>query len=100
MVVHTVFFWLKDGSGANSRQQLTNDCLAMLGKIPGVRHIWAGPPAPTPKREVIDSSYDVGLTVVFDDMAGHDVYQEHPLHKEFLARHKPTWKRLQVYDIQ
>lgn len=37
-------------------------------------------------REVVDNSYVVGLTVILDDTAGHDVYQEHPLHKDFGAR--------------
>jgi hypothetical protein len=51
-------------------------------------------------REVVDNSYDVGLSVVMDDAAGHDVYQEHPLHKEFIARNKPNWKRVQIYDFR
>ena len=99
MLVHTVFFWLKDSSPAGERQRLVESCLQLLGKIPTVRQIWAGPPAATPIREVIDASYDVGLTVVLDDLAAHDVYQEHPLHKEFIARHKEHWQRVQIYDF-
>ena len=51
-------------------------------------------------RDVVDNSYGVGLTVVLDDVKGHDVYQEHPLHKEFIARNKPNWKRVQIYDFK
>ena len=61
--------------------------------------VGAGRPAMTP-RDVVDNSYDVGLCVVLDDAAGHDVYQDHPLHKEFIARNKPNWKRVQVYDFR
>lgn len=100
MLVHTVFFWLKEGSPAGERQRLTESCLQLLGKVPTVRRIWAGPPAKTPKRDVIDDSYDVGLTVVLDDLPAHDVYQEHPLHKEFIARHKEHWERVRIYDYR
>ena len=99
MFVHVVYFWTKDGTPDSAKQQLVDDCRKYLGDIPTVRHLWTGRPAMTP-REVVDNSYDVGLCVVLDDSAGHDVYQEHPLHKEFIARNKPNWKRVQVYDFQ
>ena len=98
MFVHVVYFWINPGAPASARQQLAADCETYLGRIPTVRHLWAGQPAMTP-REVVDNSYDVGLCVVLDDGAGHDVYQENPLHKEFIARNKPNWKRVQVYDF-
>ena len=98
MLVHMVFFWVKPDAPESARQQLREDCTAMLSKIESVRHLWAGRPAMTP-REVVDNSYDVGLCVVLDDQAGLDVYQVHPLHKEFLARHKPHWSRIVVYDF-
>ena len=98
MFVHTVFFWMSPGAGEAERKQLVDDCLNYLGKCATVRQIWAGPPARTP-REVVDNSYDVGLTVVFDDKAGHDAYQEAPLHLEFIARNKQHWKRVQIYDF-
>jgi hypothetical protein len=99
MLIHTVFFWLKDGAGKEMQGKLVEDSHRLLAKIPTVRQLWAGPPAATPHRDVLDASYDVGLTVVLDDIAGHDVYQDHPLHKEFLAIHKQHWKRVQIYDF-
>ena len=99
MFVHAVYFWMNPGVPDAARQQLVDDCRTFLAKIPTVRHLWAGRPAMTP-REVVDNSYDVGLCVVLDDAAGHDVYQEHPLHKEFIARNKPHWKRVQIYDFK
>ena len=98
MFIHTVYFWLKNGTSPVARQQLAEDCRELLGKIPTVRHLWAGMPAMT-ARDVVDNSYGVGLTVVLDDAAGHDVYQEHPLHKEFIERNKAHWERVQVYDF-
>jgi hypothetical protein len=97
MFVHCVYFWLNDGVPEEERRALMNDCEDMLAEIPTVRHIWSGVPADRP-RPVVDSSYDVGLCVVFDDVKGHDVYQTHPIHDEFIKRHKQHWKRVQIYD--
>jgi hypothetical protein len=99
MLVHTVYFWLKENSPPGERKRLAESCMQLLAKIPTVKQIWTGSPAATPKREVIDASYDVGLTVVLEDLPAHDIYQEHPLHKEFIARHKEHWKRVQIYDF-
>ena len=99
MFVHVVLFWLKQDAPSNARQQLADDCRTYLAKIPGVRQCWAGHAAMTP-REVVDNSYDVGLCVVLDDDAGHEVYQVHELHKQFIERNKPNWDRVQIYDFK
>src|SRR5213592_4547156 len=97
MFIHTVYFWLNESAPATAREQLVGDCKKFLGRIPTVRHLFAGPPAMTP-RAVVDNSYAVGLTVILDDSAAHDVYQKHPLHLDFIAANKANWKRVQVYD--
>jgi hypothetical protein len=97
MFIHTVYFWLNDGTPDPARRQLIDDCRDILGQVPTVRQLWAGPAAGTP-RDVVDNSYGCGLTVIFDDRAGHDVYQDHPLHLEFIERNKEHWRRVQVYD--
>jgi hypothetical protein len=99
MFVHLVYFWLKPGTPEVAGKQLLEDCTALLAKVPGVEHLWAGRPAMTP-REVVDNSYDVGVCVVLKDAAAHDAYQVHALHKEFLARNKAYWLRVQVYDFK
>ena len=66
MFVHCVYFWLNDGVPAEERRVLMNDCEDILSEIPTVRHIWSGTPADRP-RDVVDSSYDVGLCVVLDE---------------------------------
>ena len=98
MFIHTVYFWLKEGTPAEKRDQLILDCYTYLKAIPTVKDLYAGKPAMTP-RDVVDNSYGVGLTVVLDSHQGHDVYQGHPLHLEFIARNKEIWKRVQVYDF-
>lgn len=98
MFVHVVYFWMKPDATDAARAQLVQDARVYLGKIPTVRHLWTGRPAMTP-RDVVDNSYDVGLCVVLDDAPGHDVYQVHDLHTQFIARNKERWARVQVYDF-
>jgi hypothetical protein len=98
MWIHTVYFWTHEGTSPAQIDSLIKDCYNYLGKIPTVKQLWAGKPAPT-NRDVVDTSYQVGLTVVLADSPAHDVYQIHELHKDFIARNKAIWKRVQVYDF-
>ncbi len=98
MFIHHVCFWLKKGAPASAKDQLIADCRKYLGGIPTVKQIWAGPPAMTP-RDVVDNSYDVALCVVLEDSPGHDLYQVHDLHNQFIARNKEHWERVQVRDM-
>jgi hypothetical protein len=70
-----------------------------MPKIPSARQVWGGKPAMTP-RPVVDNTYDIGLCVVLDDVKGHDAYQAHPIHQEFLGTYKKFWKRVQIYDFR
>jgi len=98
MFIHTVYFWLREGTPDAARRQLIDDCRTLLPQVSTVRQLWAGPPAGTP-RDVVDNSYACGLTVVFDDAAGHDIYQDAPVHHEFIERNREHWERVQVYDF-
>ena len=98
MFIHHVCFWLKAGTPDDARRQLLDDCRSLLADVPTVRHLWAGPPAMTP-REVVDNSYAVGLCIAFDDAAGHDVYQTHAKHVEFIDRNKAHWDHVRIHDF-
>lgn len=56
-----------------------------------------GTPADT-DREVIDSTYSYSLILSFDSKKEHDIYQEHPLHKNFINNASSLWERVLVYD--
>jgi len=99
MFVHTVFFWLKDGAPAGTADRLIADCRDFLGRCPTARNVWAGPPAQTP-RDVVDNSYACGLTVLFENRADQDAYQDDPIHNEFIERNREHWSRVQVYDFE
>jgi len=97
MLVHTVYFWLKPELTPAQRAEFRRG-VESLGGIKAVRQIFVGTPAATEKRPVIDDSYSVALTVVVDDIAGHDLYQVDPLHKAFIEIFKPFCTRVQFYD--
>ena len=82
MFVHAVYFWLKVES---------------LRGCESVREMFIGVPAAT-SRPVIDRSYTFALVVMFDDLVGHDAYQEHPIHKAFVDTFGGYWTKLQIYD--
>jgi hypothetical protein len=49
-------------------------------------------------RPVNDRDFDVSLHLVFKDHASHDAYQTAPLHEQFIAENKATWKKVRVFD--
>ncbi|MES1168942.1 MAG: Dabb family protein, partial [Oleiharenicola lentus] len=59
-----------------------------------------GVPADTPRRPIIDSSYDVALIVVCKDVAAEAAYQVDPLHLAFVGQFKTFWTRVQIYDAE
>lgn len=99
MLVHTVFFFLKPGLSAELREDFRRQ-VATLGDIPSVSGFYLGTPAPVPPRPIIDRSYDFGITCIFKDVASHDDYQVHPVHKVFIENCKERWARVQIYDTQ
>lgn len=98
MIIHTVFFWLKDDITpaeivtfeAGARRLLT---------IKSVVGGYVGKPAGTEPRPIIDRSYDYALIVHCNDLAGHDAYQVDPIHDAFREL-ASLWTRVQIYDIE
>jgi len=96
MFVHTVFFWLKPGLSKADRTRFEKG-LTSLTAIDTLVHCWIGTPAAT-ERPVIDTTYDFALTTVFRDRAGHDHYQDVPVHLKFVADCAQYWRKVVVYD--
>lgn len=97
MLVHSVFFWLKPDLTPVQLAEFHRG-VKSLGDIKSVRQIHIGTPAATGDRPVVDSTYSVGLTIIVDDVAGHDAYQVDPLHLAFVQNCKTFWTRVQIYD--
>ena len=99
MLVHTVFFWMKKNAPKGAAKQTVQDALKYLN-TPTVAHLWAGVPAKTEARDVINATYDAGITVCFKSVKDHDAYQKAPSHLTFIKRNKKNWLRVEVFDFQ
>jgi hypothetical protein len=97
-IVHHVFFWLKDPTSQKDLDTLLSG-LRALGAIESVRAIHIGVPAETEQRGVVDASYSASEILFFDDVAGQNAYQAHPIHKKFVADCEHLWERVVVYDV-
>jgi hypothetical protein len=97
VVVHHVFFWLKN---PNSQEDLAKLIAGVksLSKIETIKYIHVGVPASTEKRDVVDNSYSVSELMFFDTLEGQKVYQDHPIHQKFIADCSTLWNKVVVYD--
>jgi len=96
-LVHHVFFWLKNPDSKEDLAHLLTG-LRTLANIETVRAAHFGVPASTEKRDVVDNSYSASEILFFDDLPGQKTYQDHPVHKQFVADCSHLWERVVVYD--
>jgi len=96
-LVHHVFFWLKNRDSKEDLKKLLEG-LETLRKIETIRKMHIGVPASTEQRPVVDSSYSASELMFFDDVAGQNVYQDHPIHKKFVENCSHLWEKVIVYD--
>lgn len=96
-LVHHVFFWLKNPGSVTDRDKLVEG-VKTLSKIETIRKLHVGVLASTEKRDVVDTTWDVSELMFFDDTAGQKVYQDHPIHQEFIKNYSHLWSKVVVYD--
>ena len=96
MFVHAVYFWLKEGLTLEQTARFRGGLESLRG-CESVRDMFIGVPANT-NRPVIDRTYTFALVVMFDDLHGHEAYQDHPIHLAFVDTFNTYWTRVQIYD--
>lgn len=96
-IIHHVFFWLKNPSSKEDLERLMKG-LESLRSIEVIKHIYIGVPAATEKRPVIDDSYSASELLIFDKLEDQHIYQEHPVHQQFIADCSSLWEKVIVYD--
>ena len=96
MLVHTVFFWLKEKENPEAQAALAAG-LKALATIDLIAQAYVGTPADT-RRPVIDHTYDFSITFVFASEADQTAYQTHPDHLVFIDQCAHLWERVVVYD--
>lgn len=98
-ISHTVVMWLKDPGNATHRETLIGAAEGFRS-IPGVRSVTAGPCIPS-ARPIVDSSFDVAVTLTFDSAEKLQQYLDHPQHKSAAETVlKPLVKKITVYDYR
>lgn len=98
MLTHHVLFWLKADTTEEQKSAFRKG-LESLEKVETIKGIYIGTPAPI-SRAVVDTSYTFSLVILFDDLAGHDVYQVHPVHKAFLEAFRERFEKVVIYDAE
>lgn len=96
--VHVVNFYLKPGLSAAEIRKF-EESVSSLGKIESLIVFNVGKPAST-DRPVIDKSYSYCLLTVFNDINGHDVYQDHPVHLKFIDDCNMLWDKVVIFDSE
>jgi hypothetical protein len=99
MLIHAVYFWLKEGLSAAERSHF-GDEVRKLAAVPSVSKVYVGAPSKIAERSVTDRSFDVALTIVFADGPAHDAYQVDPIHLAFVERNKTAWTKVLIYDSE
>jgi hypothetical protein len=99
MLSHNVYFTLTDNSEAK-KQSLVAACKKYLTTHPGVVFFACGTLQQELERPVNDRGFDVALHVVFDSLASHNIYQDAPLHHQFVNENRANWKQVRVFDSQ
>lgn len=96
-MIHSVYFWLKEDLDEAALREF-NDAVMELETIPTVKRMFIGPAAGTEVRGVTDNTFDLALILWFDDIAGHDAYQIHPTHTNFVDTQSGKFATVKVYD--
>jgi hypothetical protein len=97
LIAHNVYFSLKDQSPA-AKAKLVAACKHYLTGHQGEIFFAAGVLEESLNRPVNDRDFDVGLHIVFQNLAAQNAYQDHPRHQEFIAMSKENWAKVRVFD--
>ena len=97
-VAHVVVAWLKQPGDAEARRKVIEGT-HRIREIPGVVDAYVGPSIPS-DRPVVDSTYDIGVVLLFEDQQALRDFAGHPIHQEVLREViRPNVERYKVYDF-
>ncbi len=97
MLVHNVYFSLKDDSDA-AQENLVAASNKYLTEHAGMVSFFVGRRKVEFQRDVNDQDFQVCLNIAFENQAAHDAYQKAERHFEFIELHKDNWKHVRVFD--
>jgi hypothetical protein len=97
--VHAVYFKFPQGlEGARAREFIGE--IHDLAELPTVQSLWVGRPAPTraPDRPMVDTNYDIGMIILFNDQKGLQDFLDHPDHVVFAKKWDALFE-VRVFDF-
>lgn len=99
MLIHNAHFWLKKDLSTEDRATFEDE-VKRLAAISYLERGFVGKPALTEERPVTDHSFDYATSLHFKTMADHEFYQkECKDHARFVAKCRPFFERVVVYDV-
>lgn len=96
---HHVYFWLKEEHKNAADIAVFEQALTDLYEISEISGGTWGKSAPTPARPVTDKTFDYAISMHFDSVGKHDLYQVHPDHDVFIDNFKPWWEKVLIMDV-
>lgn len=96
---HHVYFWLKEEHKNAEDMAAFEKALTALYEISEISGGKWGKSAATPARPVTDKTFDYAISMHFDSVEMHDLYQVHPDHDVFVDAFKPWWERVLIMDV-
>ena len=96
-VVHTVLFWFKSETTAETVANITN-IASSYGSLPMVRAVYVGDSLPS-EREVVDDSFGIAITLLFDSAKDLQAYNVDPEHARKSKQILPYVTRGVIYDF-
>jgi len=98
MVLHNVYFWLKEEVTESQKTGFEKGIKDFLEAVDEIQRYEIGVPATTPDRDVVDHSFGVSIFVWFNNVEDHNTYQTHEAHDVFIKSFNDLWAKVQVLD--
>ena len=96
---HHVYFWLKEERNNAADREAFEKGLDALLKIEHIASGMWGVSSATPERPVTDKSFDYAISLKFDSIEDHDLYQDHSGHHVFVDTFLDYWEQAKVMDV-
>ena len=94
MFSHIVIWWT-DPRTPEAADQMISGVEKYLRPLPGILNLHVGKMIWS-QRPCVDKTYQVGMTILFQDKAAHDEYMKHPMHGEFV---RECFEKLCIQDL-
>lgn len=98
-IVHVVLIWLHEPGNTEHIEKIIQ-VSEKLKEIPDIQELHVGSSIPS-DREIVDDSFDVGLTIIFNSESDLQHYLAHTKHKHTVKKViSPLSRKILVYDFK